>query len=249
MADLPSGDAGNPTHWQVTDTGRPGVAILENGTTYWWRARASDSEFNGAWSSAGTFIASTSKPTGITLAAFTATSDRGMVTIDWRIGSGQAFSGFHVLRSLTVTGDFERISTDIVTTSEAEYTYLDRDVRVNVEYFYMLESVTTGEQLGPLAVRVDPPGQFSLSQNAPNPFNPTTTIRYELPQTTQVVLKVYNLLGQEVRLLVNERQEAGFHTVLWDGRNIAGRSVSSGVYFYRLEAGEFTRSKKMMLLK
>ena len=244
-----SGDPGNPTHWQVTDIGRPGVTILEDGTTYWWRARADDGDFSGDWSSGGTFVASTSKPTGITLAAFTAASDRGMVTIDWRMGSGQEVSGFHVLRSLTATGEFERISTDIISTDEEGYTYLDRDVRPNVTYHYMLESATTGELFGPLAVRVDPPGQFSLSQNAPNPFNPTTSIRYELPNTVQVTLKVYNLLGQEVRLLVNARQEAGFHTIIWDGRNVAGRSVSSGVYFYRIEAGEFTKAKKMLLLK
>ncbi len=244
-----SGDPGNPTHWQVADMGRPGVTILEDGTTYWWRARADDGDFSGDWSAGGTFVASTSQPTGITLAAFSAASVRGKVTIDWRMGGGQKGPGFHVLRSLTATGGFERISTEIITADEEGYTYLDRDVRSNVKYHYMLESVTTGERFGPLAVRVDPPGQFSLNQNAPNPFNPTTSIRYELPNTVQVTLKVYNLLGQEVRLLVNARQEAGFHTIIWNGRNVAGRSVSSGVYFYRIEAGEFTKAKKMLLLK
>jgi flagellar hook assembly protein FlgD len=96
---------------------------------------------------------------------------------------------------------------------------------------------------------VAPPNEFTLGQNFPNPFNPVTTIRYELPKQTKVTLKVYNLLGQEVKTLVNETQQAGFHTIIWNGRNGAGYAVASGLYFYRLEAGAFTKAKKMLLLK
>ncbi len=90
---------------------------------------------------------------------------------------------------------------------------------------------------------------FSLKQNYPNPFNPTTTIEYDVKNGANVTLKVYNLLGQEVRTLVNTRQNAGNYKVNWDGKDNAGNAVASGVYLYRLEAGNVKLAKKMMLMK
>jgi len=85
---------------------------------------------------------------------------------------------------------------------------------------------------------------FSLQQNFPNPFNPCTTIRYNLQEQSFVTLRVFDVLGREVSNLVNERQQAGTHMVIFDGTNIP-----SGLYFYRLEAGVFYDSKKLLLLK
>jgi len=98
------------------------------------------------------------------------------------------------------------------------------------------------------------PTTFALSQNYPNPFNPTTTIKYDLPEQANVVLKVYNVLGQEVATLFNGQQQAGFHQANWDGHTSSGVTVSSGVYFYRFEATSatgqtFSSLKKMMFLK
>lgn len=190
-----------------------------------------------------------SKPTTITLASFTASGASGIVTIEWTIGDGKAPAGFHVLRSLSPGGKLERLTAAPITATQNVYRFTDRKTEVNVTYYYRLEDVNTGERFGPIAFKIEPPRVFSLSQNTPNPFNPTTTIRYELPEPGQVVLKVYNLLGQEVRTLVDTYQEAGFHTVIWDGRNEAGRSISSGVYFYRLTAGQFSGTKKMLMVK
>ncbi|OGG50092.1 MAG: hypothetical protein A3F84_02590 [Candidatus Handelsmanbacteria bacterium RIFCSPLOWO2_12_FULL_64_10] len=86
-------------------------------------------------------------------------------------------------------------------------------------------------------------------KNYPNPFNPSTTISYTLPEASTVRLTIYNILGQQVRTLINNRQAAGIHAVQWDGHDDAGRSVASGLYFYRLTAGEFTQTQKMLLLK
>jgi hypothetical protein len=93
------------------------------------------------------------------------------------------------------------------------------------------------------------PGEYALGQNYPNPFNPETNISFYLPSTGKVTLAVYNLLGQQVRLLRSGTMGAGTHTVSWDGRDDAGRPVSSGVYLYRLQSADYTASRKMLLMK
>ncbi len=93
------------------------------------------------------------------------------------------------------------------------------------------------------------PGSFNLSQNYPNPFNPATEISFSLPKAEQVHLTVYNLLGQEIDCLVDDYLTAGSHTVSWDGTDHNGSEVASGIYFYRLTAGDFSDKKKMILLK
>ncbi|OGB70088.1 MAG: hypothetical protein A2Y94_01965 [Caldithrix sp. RBG_13_44_9] len=93
------------------------------------------------------------------------------------------------------------------------------------------------------------PDRFELFQNYPNPFNPSTLISWQLIVDGEVQLKIFNLLGQEIRTLVNERQEAGSHTVVWDGRNDAGDPMASGIYLYRIQAGELVSIRKMVLLK
>ena len=95
----------------------------------------------------------------------------------------------------------------------------------------------------------DTPLVFSLSQNAPNPFNPETIISYDLPQSEQVKLVIYNVLGQEIRTLVNAFKPAGRYRVVWNSKDDFGRSVSSGIYFYRITAGEFLDTRKMLILK
>jgi hypothetical protein len=93
------------------------------------------------------------------------------------------------------------------------------------------------------------PSVFSLDDNYPNPFNPETNIGYFVPRACQVRLEVFNLLGQKIRTLVNEHQTAGSREVSWDGRNEAGEQVASGVYFYKLQAEDFTQTKKMVLIR
>ena len=89
-----------------------------------------------------------------------------------------------------------------------------------------------------------PPKEFKLEQNFPNPFNPSTTIQYQLPTESKVTLKVYDILGSEVITLVNEEQEAGYKEVKFNASNFA-----SGMYVYRLTTGNFVSTKKMMVLK
>jgi hypothetical protein len=94
------------------------------------------------------------------------------------------------------------------------------------------------------------PEAFALANNYPNPFNPATTIKYALPEASSVKLEIYNVVGQVVRTLVADHQNAGRYVVQWDAANDSGHSLSSGIYFYRLQAGgEFLEVKKMLLLK
>ena len=93
------------------------------------------------------------------------------------------------------------------------------------------------------------PVDYALEQNIPNPFNPSTTIKYQVPTAGEVNLVIYNLLGQEVRNLVQGSMDAGFHSVVWDGMDELGKQVASGIYIYRLSANNFNQVRRMMLLK
>jgi len=106
-------------------------------------------------------------------------------------------------------------------------------------------------QINGVSLSASLPKSFSLAQNRPNPFNPTTTISYEVLEGNgaHVTLTVYNLRGSVVTKLVDDFKEPGSYSVFWDGTDKAGRQVSSGVYFYRLQAGEFVSTRKMVLLK
>ena len=93
------------------------------------------------------------------------------------------------------------------------------------------------------------PATYSLMQNYPNPFNPGTTIRYQLPEQQFVKIEIFNSLGEVVNTIVNQNQTAGEYSINWNGRNSSGQSLASGIYIYRIKAGSFVDSKKMMLLK
>lgn len=93
------------------------------------------------------------------------------------------------------------------------------------------------------------PEEFALRQNYPNPFNPETEIRYELPKESQVVLDVFNLVGQRVKTLVNGKVAAGRYAAKWNGTDDTGKSLASGVYLYRLETGDFVQARRMLLIR
>ena len=100
------------------------------------------------------------------------------------------------------------------------------------------------------------PKQFALYRNYPNPFNPTTTIRYDLPKESRVRIVIYDALGQVIRQLIDGDQSAGYQLMVWDGRNEKGNSVASGMYFYQIEAaatgekaGVFNEVRKMLVIR
>jgi hypothetical protein len=114
----------------------------------------------------------------------------------------------------------------------------------DAEYAYIKNSLVQGIPSGDKEIGSNVPDEFNLNQNYPNPFNPTTVINYELPITSNVRLSVFDILGKEVELLVSERQNAGSHPVMFNAANLP-----SGVYFYRLQAGNYKAVRKLLLLK
>lgn len=111
-------------------------------------------------------------------------------------------------------------------------------------FLFSFESIRTG-----IGDPDDLPTHYALFDNYPNPFNPRTTISYQLPVQSKVKLTIFNIIGQPVRTLVDAEQKAGQHTLTWDGLNKAQEQVSSGIYFYKLETGDFRKTKRMLLLR
>ena len=121
-----------------------------------------------------------------------------------------------------------------------------RTIRPN---FHGAKRVSFGTDVGIISDGALLPVNFALAQNYPNPFNPSTKITFDTPNRAHVTLALYNVLGQQIRTLVNRELSAGRHSVTWDGDNDSGAKVASGMYFYKLISADFVKSRKMMLVK
>lgn len=162
-------------------------------------------------------------------------AENDSIVIERRVGNGS----FSTIAKVAPT---DSVYSDISTTAGTSYYY-----RLSVIMKDSVELQSYPIKLNPVPTVVNPvivPVEFMLSQNYPNPFNPATIISYQLPANTLVTLKVYDILGREFQTLINERQTAGAHSVTFDASNLA-----SGVYFYRMQAGEFIQTKKLVLMK
>ncbi len=116
--------------------------------------------------------------------------------------------------------------------------------KIDSRIFYALKNIITNESASLILAQPQHPNKFKLKQNYPNPFNPSTTIKYYLSKPGNIILKIYNLTGQEIETLVNGFQSAGAHQITWQPKDLP-----SGVYFYRLQAGEFSETMKLILQK
>ena len=173
--------------------------------------------------------------------------------LEWKTVSEINNYGFEVQRSAQPGTAYQTIAGSFVpgqrtTLIPQTYSYVDSSAVAGTWYYRLKQIDLDGTVHYTEAVSVEVPGEipvaYGLEQNYPNPFNPSTTIRYELPKASHVTLKIFNAIGQEVSTLVDEAQEAGHRSVQWN----AG-SVASGVYFYRLQAGNFVSMKKLLLLR
>jgi len=218
--------------------------------SYYWRVRAHDGYFAGSWSDPGSF--SVAYVTAVELLSFGALQEEAVVKLTWETVFESGNTYFKMYRSPQKDEGFEELDIEIVPRKDNVYVMLDESVDVGKTYYYKLKSEDEfgySETLAETNILVAAPRTYKLYGNYPNPFNPETTIKFELPVYTKVKLTVYNILGQEVATLINEERAAGFHAIKWDGRNAFGRRVASGIYIYRLEAKDFVRSKKMLMVK
>jgi hypothetical protein len=146
----------------------------------------------------------------------------------------------------------------VVDTMQFNLGNLWSDITCDDKYIYIISNNKLYKrflpQLEPIPVnvkkdKIEIPNKMNIGQNYPNPFNPTTTIEYQLPQRGNVEIKIYNSIGEIIKTLITGEKEAGYYSVVWDGKNDAGNLVTSGVYFYQIKSGSFVQAKKMLLLK
>lgn len=194
----------------------------------------------------------------VELAFFRAASERNQVTLRWETRTETNNLGFDVERS-TNRNDYDKIGFiggNGSTVATISYEFKDTGLQPG-NYFYRLRQIDLDGAFtisSAVTVTIAAPATFSLEQNFPNPlrasaFNPETEIRFALPRADHVVLVIFDTLGQKVRTLAAKQFDAGYHTVRWDGTDNNGSQVTNGIYFYRIQAGDFSRTMKMNLLR
>jgi hypothetical protein len=193
-------------------------------------------------------------PVPTRLKSFDIAVEDGAAVLRWETSVEFGMEGFAIVRAETEDGAYRAVTAETIPAggdaAGSRYEFRDEDVTANRTYWYKLQEVNTdgmGTEFGPYSVTYRL--AYGLEQNVPNPFNPATTIKYSLATDGPVTLTIYDVSGARVRELVNDRQRADVYRVTWDGMNDHGQRVASGMYFYRLVAGKYLQTKKMMLLK
>jgi hypothetical protein len=190
----------------------------------------------------------------VELTSFSGSVQDGGVLLHWTTATELNNKGFDVERSTdhqgwSVIGFVQGNGT---TTEPHAYSFTDDEVANDI-YYYRLKQIDFSGQFEyspEIEVNVDlTPQNFELHQNFPNPFNPTTSIQFQVPKQSDVTIVVYDMLGQEVKSLFANQVQAGTYTVQWDGSNNSGLKMSSGSYIYRMTADGFIETKEMILLK
>jgi hypothetical protein len=190
--------------------------------------------------------------TGMLFASAHASSEHGYVSLSWQMGAEVLASSFRIERSETLEGNYTGLELLVVKDSQYSFSCVDRTAVAGRTYWYRIVLVgPSGEEsYGPIEVHVDAvPVAYRAYQSYPNPFNPLCTIRYDIPLAGKVSLRVFDVNGSQVCTLVDGWREPGAYSEIWEGRTDEGTDLPSGVYFYRLEAGKFVATKKMVLLK
>ncbi|MEA3286686.1 MAG: FlgD immunoglobulin-like domain containing protein, partial [Candidatus Marinimicrobia bacterium] len=214
----------------------------------------------------------TAAPTGsdaslpVELSSWTAVSKAGQVLLTWTTDSEIENLGF-IIEQKNARGNWNEIASfsnnkslhgQGSTTLATEYQYTDKDVQVGQSYTYRLSDVDYHGKVtkhAKLSVTVKAKDesilidQFTLAPAFPNPFNPSTTIRYGLPESSDVTLRIYDVTGREVLTMTNTHQSAGWYTQQWNGIDNSGNKVSTGMYFAHLQAGGNSQVIKLVYLQ
>lgn len=183
----------------------------------------------------------------VELTSFTAVSETGKVRLTWSTATETNNFGFQIERS-DESKHFEQIGFvhgSGTTTESQEYTFVDKTAEIGIYYYRLKQVDFDGQYEYSNIVEVEIVlTEFALFQNYPNPFNPSTTIKYQIPELNFVTLKVYDVLGNEIITLVNEKKPIGNYEIEFNAPELP-----SGIYFYSLQAGNYVDTKKMILLK
>jgi hypothetical protein len=198
--------------------------------------------------SQGAILRNNSNVIPVELVSFKVDVNGSNIELYWSTATETNNSGFNVERKTENTGwqTLTFISGSGTTTETKTYNYLDNTVNEG-KYFYRLKQIDfdgSFEYSKIVDVIVSIPLEFSLEQNFPNPFNPSSKIKFTLPEASIVKLTVYNTLGEEVADLVDELFDAGSHEIVFNASNF-----TSGIYFVRMESGSFVSTRKIMLMK
>lgn len=229
------------------------VTGLEEAVIYYFRINVADDAGNAS----GLSNTASMSTTPVELATFTAeVQQKRDVVLRWTTVSETNNLGFRVERRFSeqeVWQDVGFVQGAGTTNEPQQYSFADQPSLAG-EWLYRLKQLDTdgaSEYSDAVSVIVGIPQEFALSQNYPNPFNPTTTISFAVPDDVQgqMTLVIYDMLGRQVRTLMNREAAPGYYDLKWDGRDDAGMQTGSGVYFYQLRAGDLSSTQKMLKLQ
>lgn len=193
-------------------------------------------------------------PMPVELEVFEGHLNAGSIILRWVTATESNNYGFEIHRKVNNAQNFTKIAFvkgNGTITSPNRYHYTDKNVGIG-KYYYRLKQIDFGGEFtysGTIEITAGIPNEFRLNQNYPNPFNPETRISYTLPKSTNVVLKIFDINGKQVKTLVEEYQRVGNHATIWDGTDENGFSVSSGVYYYKIKTEYGSQFRRMMFLK
>lgn len=201
-------------------------------------------------------------PLPVTLSSFIATAGYGKIVLSWVTSSETNNAGFYVMRAEEEKGIYNQMNIQIIqgygnTTMEHHYRYEDTNVEIGKIYYYRLYSIDFNGDVfqypfAESATALALPETFTLEQNFPNPFNPTTRISIAVPQESQVKLEIYNMLGQKVRTLFDDRTEPGvYENIIWDAKDDRGNTLGNGIYYLVMTSSvqNFKQVRKMVFMK
>jgi len=221
------------------------VGPLTINKLYYWYVVAKDSY----WSVQGPLWHFAYGNVPVLFTRFDARQRGNDVEVRWSLSSDEAMQSYTLFRREGASGALVAIANEPAQGTEGSY--LDTSVRAGTTYEYELVIRTAdGDEFRSQVAAVSLPAlALTLHQNVPNPFNPQTAIRYDLPSSARVRLTIVDVAGRRVRTLVDEQQTPGSREAIWTGRDDMGNSVASGVYFSVLDVGKQRLTKKLVLLK
>jgi hypothetical protein len=204
----------------------------------------------------------------VELSSFTAVATAlNFVSLNWTTQSETSLAGYYIFRneasnvSEALCLNTNNIIEGTNTSNETTYSFLDQEVQNGTTYYYWLQGQDLdgeSEFFGPISITLTNttpdtppiiPTVTELMNAFPNPFNPMTTIPYSIKEAGTVRIDIYNIRGQLINSEIQSHNAAGYYRVTWNGKDMNGNAVSSGIYYYRMSSGKFTSSKKVILMK